>query len=134
LAQQNETKLDRILIVEDDRESCELLRLVLTDWDLTISHTIADAVSRYLDRHYDLFMLDNWLPDGSGIELCREMRTRFPQTPIVLMSAAAQTSTIEEATLAGANRYMVKPFDPYDLKEVVKELLLMRNPIAEAGA
>ena len=109
--------------MEDDRESCELLRHVLPEWDLAISHTIAGAVSHYLERHFDLAMLDNWLPDGSGIELCREMRSRFPETPIIFMSAAAQESTIEEAIAAGANRYFVKPFDPEELRETVKDLL-----------
>ena len=121
----NETGKPRqhILVVEDDKESCELLRHVLTDWDLTVSHTIAAAVSHYLERHFDAVMLDNWLPDGSGIELCREVRTRFPDTPIIFMSAAAHEHTIEQATSAGADRYFVKPFDPYDIKEVIKELL-----------
>ena len=119
----NDTNRHHILVVEDDRESCELLRHVLVEWDLSISHTIAGAVSHYLERHFDLVMLDNWLPDGSGIELCREMRSRFPAIPIVFMSAAAQESTIDEAISAGANRYFVKPFDPDELREVVKELL-----------
>ena len=100
-----------------------MLRHVLTDWDLTVSHTIAGAVSNYLERHFDLFMLDNWLPDGSGIELCRELRSRYPDTPIVFMSAAAHEHTIEQATAAGADHYFVKPFDPYAIKGIVKELL-----------
>jgi DNA-binding response OmpR family regulator len=123
LPQANNTNRNHILIVEDDRESCELLRHVLPEWDLAISHTIAGAVSHYLERHFDLAMLDNWLPDGSGIELCREMRSRFPATPIIFMSAAAQESTIEEAIAAGADRYFVKPFDPEELRETVKDLL-----------
>ena len=107
-----------------------MLRHLITDCDLTVSHTIAGAVSHYLERHFDLFMLDNWLPDGSGIELCREVRARFPETPIIFMSAAAQESTIDEATSAGADRYFVKPFDPYELKEAVKELLYAKNVAA----
>jgi DNA-binding response OmpR family regulator len=100
-----------------------MLRHVLSDWDLTVSHTIAGAMSHYLERHFDLFLLDNWLPDGSGIELCRELRSRYPEMPIVFMSAAAQESTIEQATAAGADRYFVKPFDPYELKGIIKDLL-----------
>ncbi len=123
MPQENHTNRNHILIVEDDRESCELLRHVLPEWELAISHTIAGAVSHYLERHFDLAMLDNWLPDGSGIDLCRDLRSRFPETPIIFMSAAAQESTIEEAIAAGANRYFVKPFDPEELRETVKDLL-----------
>ena len=123
MPQSNEKNRHHILIIEDDRDSCELLRHVLPEWDLTLSHTIAGAVSHYLESHFDLVMLDNWLPDGSGIELCREMRSRFPDTPIIFMSAAAQESTIGEAISAGADRYFVKPFDPDELRETVKDLL-----------
>lgn len=100
-----------------------MLRHVLGEWELSVSHTIAGAMSLFLERHFDLFLLDNWLPDGSGIELCRELHSRFPEAPIVFMSAAAHESTIEEATAAGADRYFVKPFDPYELKGTVKDLL-----------
>jgi DNA-binding response OmpR family regulator len=123
LEETNGTNRSHLLLVEDDTESCEMLRHVLADWDLTLSHTIAGAMSFYLERHFDLFLLDNWLPDGSGIELCRELRSRYPETPIVFMSAAAHESTIEQANAAGADRYFVKPFDPYELRGVVKELL-----------
>lgn len=126
MTSESQTTPKRLLVVEDDAESCELLRHVLTDWDLSVSDTIAGAVSQYLTGHFDLFMLDNWLPDGSGIDLCREVRVRFPDAPILFMSAAAHESTIQEATAAGADRYFVKPFDPYELKETVKELLDQR--------
>ena len=119
----NATNRSHLLLVEDDKESCEMLRHVLSDWDLSVSHTVAGAMSYYLERHFDLFLLDNWLPDGSGIELCRELRSRYPDVPIVFMSAAAHESTIEQATAAGADRYFVKPFDPYEVKGIIKELL-----------
>lgn len=128
MPQANDTNQGHILIVEDDRETCELLRHVLPEWNLTVSHTIAGAVSHYLELHFDLVMLDNWLPDGSGIDLCRDLRSRFPETPIVFMSAAAQKATIGEAISAGANRYFIKPFDPDELRNAVKDLLEPEDP------
>ena len=113
----------RFLIVEDDVESSEIIKLVFNDYDVTVAHTLAGARPHYHSRHFDIFMLDNWLPDGSGIEFCREIRSQHPDSPIIFTSAAAQARNIVEATEAGATHYLTKPFDPYELKEIVKELL-----------
>jgi len=113
----------RVLIVEDDIESCKILNIVLADHQLTVAHTLASAKPHYQAQHFDIYMLDNWLPDGSGIDLCREIRTSQPDTPIIFTSAAAHTKSINEAVEAGATRYVVKPFDPFELQEIVKELL-----------
>jgi DNA-binding response OmpR family regulator len=113
----------RFLIVEDDIESCKILNIVLADFDLTVVHTLASAKPHYQDRHFDIYMLDNWLPDGSGIDFCREIRLNHPDTPIIFTSAAAHNANISEATAAGATRYLVKPYDPFELQEIVKDLL-----------
>ena len=118
----------RFLIVEDDIESCKLLNIILADYELTVTHTLASAKPHYQSRHFDIFMLDNWLPDGSGIDFCREIRSSHPDTPIIFTSAAAMNENIAEATNAGATRYLVKPFDPFELQEIVKDLL--QQPVA----
>ncbi len=116
----------RFLIVEDDIESCKILNIVLAEYDLTVVHTLASAKPHYHARHFDAFMLDNWLPDGSGIDFCREIRSSHPDTPIIFTSAAAHNENICEATDAGATHYLVKPYDPFELHEIVKELLSNR--------
>ena len=113
----------RFLIVEDDIESCKILNIVLADFDLTVVHTLASAKPHYQARHFDIYMLDNWLPDGSGIDFCREIRLKHPDTPIIFTSAAAHNANISEAIAAGATRYLVKPYDPFELQEIVKDLL-----------
>jgi DNA-binding response OmpR family regulator len=113
----------RFLIVEDDIESCKILNIVLADYDLTVAHTLASARSHFQSRHFDIFMLDNWLPDGSAIDFCREIRSTYPDTPIIFTSGAAHNHNISEATAAGASYYLVKPYDPFEIQEIVKELL-----------
>jgi DNA-binding response OmpR family regulator len=120
---ENTTPPKRFLLVEDDVESCEMLRYILSDYDLTVAHTLASATPLFQNQHFDIFMLDNWLPDGSGIEFCRTVRTRFPDTPIIFASAAAMVHNLREAEEAGATRYIVKPYDPEMLQNVVKQLL-----------
>ncbi|HQU94036.1 MAG TPA: response regulator [Pyrinomonadaceae bacterium] len=113
----------RFLIVEDDIESCKILNIVLADYELSVAHTLASARSHFQSRHFDIYMLDNWLPDGSGIDFCREIRSTYPDTPVIFTSAAAHAENIDEAANAGSTRYLVKPFDPFELQEIVKELL-----------
>lgn len=118
----------RLLIVEDDIESCKILNVILAPHELTVVHTIASAKPYFQSQQFDIYMLDNWLPDGSGIDLCREIRSHHPDTPIIFTSAAALTANVIEATEAGATRYITKPFDPFELEAVVKELLQGHAP------
>ena len=68
-------------------------------------------------------VLDNWLPDGSGVELCEKIRRVDRTTPIIFTSAIAQRPDIDLAMQAGADRYLVKPYEPEVLVQTVKELL-----------
>jgi DNA-binding response OmpR family regulator len=68
-------------------------------------------------------MLDNWLPDGSVIKLCREIRALHPDAPIIFVSGITRKKETQEALDAGANEYLVKPCDPDKLQKVVKELI-----------
>ena len=67
--------------------------------------------------------LDNWLLDRSGVELCRAIREFDPHTPILFYSAAAYAHDIREAISAGAQRYLVKPVIPDELRQAVTQLI-----------
>jgi DNA-binding response OmpR family regulator len=113
----------RILCVEDDRDTCEVLRFVMTDFEFTAVHTVEEATEQIAKATFDLFVLDNWLPDGSGVELCKRIRASGNLSPIVFTSAISQRKDIDLAVEAGADRYLVKPYEPETLINTVKELL-----------
>ena len=113
----------RILCVEDDRDTCDVLRFVMTDFEFTAVHTVNDAVRLIETETFDLFVLDNWLPDGSGVELCKQIRSSGISAPIIFTSAISQRKDIDMAVDAGADRYLVKPYEPERLINTVKELL-----------
>lgn len=113
----------RILCVEDDRDTCEVLRFVMTDFEFTAVHTVEEATDQIDRSSFDLFVLDNWLPDGSGVELCKRIRASGNRSPIVFTSAISQKKDIDLAVEAGADRYLVKPYEPETLINTVKELL-----------
>lgn len=116
------------MCVEDDRDTCDVLRFVMTEYDFSAVDTVADAITLINARPYDLYVLDNWLPDGSGVELCKYIRESDPTTPIIFTSAIGQRKDIDLALEAGANRYLVKPYEPDVLVHSVKELL---NPTGD---
>lgn len=113
----------RVLCVEDDRDTCEVLNFVMTDYEFTAVHSVADATRMIDSRSFDLYILDNWLPDGSGVDLCKTIRLVDHSSPIIFTSAIGQRHEIDVAMNAGADRYLVKPYEPETLVQTIRELL-----------
>lgn len=113
----------RVLCVEDDRDTCEVLNFVMTDYEFTAVHSISEATKAIESKTFDLYILDNWLPDGSGVDLCRTIRGVDDSSPIIFTSAIGQRQEIDVAMNAGADRYLVKPYEPETLIQTIKELL-----------
>ena len=109
--------------MEDDVDTCEVLHFLFRDYDISFSHTLESALPVIEGTDFDLYILDNWLPDGSGIDLCRTIRAKGSASPIVFTSAVAAGREVDAAASAGADRYVVKPCDPQNLHTIVKELL-----------
>jgi len=78
-------------------------------------------------QHFDLYLLDSWLPDGSGLDLCKQIREFDQATPIVFYSAAAYEIDRDQALLSGAQAYLVKPSQPSELCNVVTSLIESRR-------
>jgi DNA-binding response OmpR family regulator len=115
----------RILCVEDDEDTCEMLTLALqlSGYEVVSAHTFADAITKALVGDFDAYILDSRLPDGSGVDLCKEIREFNSDTPILFYSADAYPREIEEAMNAGAQAYMVKPIDPLEVERNIRELI-----------
>ena len=114
-----------ILCVEDDEETCLLISnlLSLINCDVTTVRSVGEALNKIKSGKFDLYLLDNWLPGGSGIELCRRIREQDTETPIVFYSGAGYETDKQEALAAGAQVYLVKPSDVSLLVTTIRELL-----------
>jgi len=115
----------RVLCVEDDQDTCTMLvgLLGLVHCQVFTAGTTAEALELIARGRFDLYLLDNWLPGGSGVELCRRIRQSEPSTPIVFYSGAGLESEREEALAAGAQAYLIKPGDIALLVETVRRLV-----------
>lgn len=112
-----------ILCVEDDIDTCEFLAVLLREFHFDVAHTVERAIPKLTTKSHDLYILDNWLPDGNGIDLCRTIRLRYPSTPILFTSGSDAEGEIHEALAAGADEYVLKPCEPLKLREIVKDLI-----------
>lgn len=115
----------RILIVDDNRDTVEMLNALLSisGYEIVSASTAAEATSRIATDRFDLILLDSWLPDGHGVEVCRELRSYLPDLPIVFLSGAGLPTDLDEATEAGCNAYLTKPCDVDELMQVVERLV-----------
>jgi len=101
----------RVLCVDDDEDSREMLDLLLKYWRIETKSvgTAAQALSLIQAERFDLYLLDAFLPDIDGFELCRRMRELDPHTPILFFSGAAYETDKQRGMEAGANDYVSKP-------------------------
>ena len=122
----------RILCVEDDDDTSSMLCSILglINCEVSTAGTVADALDKIGAEHFDLYLLDSWLPGGGGVDLCRRIRDFDSTTPIVFYSGAAREPERQEALAAGAQAYLVKPEDIAKLVETV-ERLLVASPASE---
>ncbi len=122
-----------ILLVEDEEDARELVSFTLTEHALICARDFDEGLHLAYMRYFDLYILDNWLPDGFGVELCRAIREFDPHTPILFYSAAGYAGDIREAMRAGAQAYLVKPVSPDELRRAGARLLsVAREKVFEA--
>jgi DNA-binding response OmpR family regulator len=120
----------RILLVEDWKDAQELATLTLAEYTLICASDFDKGLLAARRGYFDLYILDYWLPGGSGVELCRHIREFDPHTPILFYSAAAYARDIREATRAGAQAYLVKPVIPNELKLMAARLTSVASETA----
>ncbi len=114
-----------ILYIEDHEDTRDLVILVLkqNNFEVTVGATIKSGLQLLRQCKFDLYLLDSWLPDGSGLELCRQIREHDPLTPILFYSAAAYQADRESALSSGAQGYLVKPSRTSELCQLVELLI-----------
>jgi DNA-binding response OmpR family regulator len=115
----------RILFVEDHQDTLDLFEVVLSELNYQV--VTASSVERALElagnQRFDIFVLDSWLSDGSGIDLCKQIRLTDRTTPILFCSGKAYEKDKEEALVAGAQGYLIKPVDMSELGETIARLI-----------
>ena len=119
----------RILYVEDDSDTRELVSLVLrqNDFEVVTVANPEEAIQLAQTERFSIYILDNWMEGMSGIELCTCLREFDSATPILFFSGAGLEQDKQNAFNCGAQGYLVKPTSPYDLVAEVRRLITARE-------
>jgi DNA-binding response OmpR family regulator len=124
----------KILIVEDEQKVASFIKKGLEEshYDADIAYEGISAEKLARQYKYNLFILDIILPGIGGLELCRKFKTLFPNTPVLMLTALGTTDDKLAGFDAGANDYLVKPFEFRELLARVKVLLKTADPLQES--
>ncbi|WP_077035742.1 two-component system response regulator CreB [Pelomonas sp. KK5] len=127
--------LAELLLLEDDPAIAQTLRFALEREGFALRHCawLHEARAALAERLPDLLILDVGLPDGNGLDLCRELQGR---RPVLVLSARGEEFDRVLGLELGADDYMVKPFSPRELVARVRALLRRANapvPVAQTG-
>lgn len=116
-------KSKRLLCVEDQRETCELITGALRDFEVISVSTKAEAVARVHSDKFDLIVIDYYLPDGTGEEACVQIRSFDQRTPILFITGSdAFTETRSRTIGAQGTLRKGRPDFVTELRERAAEL------------
>jgi response regulator of citrate/malate metabolism len=127
----------RTLIVDDDVRVADVHRAYVERIDgfavAGVAHRGADALRRIVDDRPDLMLLDIYLPDLGGLEVCRRLRAAGNLVDVIAVTAARDVETVKGALGLGAAQYLVKPFAFATFREKLERYAAYRARLAAGG-
>lgn len=119
----------KILVIEDEERVAQLIKQGLEEqfYEVTIAYDGELGKKLALKNGFDLIITDIILPKVNGLDLCKEIRNVLPDTPIIMLTALGTTDDKVEGFDAGADDYLVKPFDLRELHVRIRALLKRNN-------
>ena len=125
--------MNNILYVEDDLSLIDGLKYPLETWGymIDISRTVKEALTLFKQSQYDLLLLDVTLPDGTGFDICREVR-KLSTVPIIFLTASDEEISIVRGLDMGGDDYITKPFKLNELLSRIKALLRRSTQFSKA--
>lgn len=117
--------MSRILVVDDDPSVLTSIAEMLQEqgYDAVIAASGEDGLERLATDRPDLMICDIQLPGINGLDTFRTLKKSHPKMPVILMTAHGTTETAIEATMLGAFDYLLKPFDPDEMLQLVDRAL-----------
>ncbi len=116
--------MEKIMVMDDDRNICELLRLYLEkeQYSVVIANDGNEALTRFAAESPALILLDVMMPGLDGWQVCREIRKKS-NVPIIMLTAKGETFDKVLGLELGADDYIVKPFDTKEIVARIKAVL-----------
>jgi DNA-binding response OmpR family regulator len=121
-----------VLFVDDDVDTRVMVETALTHYhfEVVLASNYSEAIEAIMTRRFHIIILDNWMPEVTGIELCKKMRQLDDRTPVIFLSGAGRHDDKAEAVAAGADCYLTKPIDLDELVKCLNEWLTKDHHLA----
>jgi DNA-binding response OmpR family regulator len=119
-----------ILVIDDDRDILKVLKanLELHHFRVVVASSWADGQKALSERVPDLLILDLMLPDGDGTDICRTLRKKHSELPIIMLTAKDTISDKVIGLESGADDYLVKPFETLELLARIRACMRRLKP------
>jgi len=126
-----EPTFGNILIVDDEKDNTEIIKDILEDvnYSTMLARSAAEAKVVLAANHFDLILMDVWMPGQDGISLLSEWHSEGFDTPVVMMSGHAEPSDIVKAMKLGAVDFLKKPL--HDFLPILRNIMTSEEPEQE---
>ncbi len=126
--------MDNILVVEDEQDIADLIKVNLEEISLNVEHSLTGekALELASKNQYDLILLDVMLPGISGLDVCRRIREEKPEQAILILTSRDSEIDRVLGLELGADDYMTKPFSVRELQARVRSLLRRAHLLSNA--
>ena len=114
----------KILVLDDEPDFCSLISKILSKEGLEVicAHTLTEGLDLIKSKNPDIVLLDNRLPDGTGIDFLTEHKILFSKTEVIMITADGQPETKKRALTAGAGYCIEKPLDILKIREILSSI------------
>ena len=126
-----ESTFGNILIIDDEKDNTEIIKDILEDvnYSTMLARSAAEAKVILAANHFDLILMDVWMPGQDGISLLAEWHSEGFDTPVVMMSGHAEPSDIVKAMKLGAVDFLKKPL--HDFLPILRNIMTSEEPELE---
>jgi len=119
---------ERVLVIDDELAPRESIRMVLKDkYNVSTAAGAIEGLDMLSNDPFDLVVMDIRMPRMDGITALQEIKKKYPDTEVILLTAYASLETAKDATRYGAFDYLLKPFDKDDILMVIEKGLAKKR-------
>ncbi|MCK5218226.1 response regulator [bacterium] len=117
----------KVMIVDDEPDIVRLVKISLemANFEVVEAFSGQEALEKVPEIKPDMILLDIMMPDINGFEVCKRLKadSKTKHIPVIMLTAKGQRGDAEQGLKEGADDYIIKPFDPYELGEQILEML-----------
>jgi len=121
----------KVMVIDDEPDIVKLVKISLemANFEVIEAFSGKEALEKVQKTVPDLFLLDIMMPEMNGYEVCQKLKgeEKTRNVPVVMLTAKGQKGDAEQGLKVGADDYIIKPFDPYELGEQIHEMLQPRG-------